>query len=155
MFAAFLPLLLTMPWAHASPATQCRCLSTQPCWPSASAFTDLASKLSQPLLHPVPPESACYPASAPAGNCTAAIAGALDGRWRSDQPGSMQAPNWEAYITPSGAVEACYLNTTLGAPCKQGSVPVLGVDARTSGDVQAAVKFAAQHDLRLVIKNTG
>ena len=39
--------------------------------------------------------------------------------------------------------------------CGQGSVPIIGVEARTVGDVQAAVKFAADYDLKLVIKNTG
>jgi hypothetical protein len=45
--------------------------------------------------------------------------------------------------------------TTLGVPCTQGSVPVIGVDARSVGDIQAAVKFAVKHNLRLVVKNTG
>jgi hypothetical protein len=48
-----------------------------------------------------------------------------------------------------------YLNTTFGVPCEQGSVPPIGVDARTVGDVQAAVKFAGQNNLRIVVKNTG
>ena len=37
-------------------------------------------------------------------------------------------------------------------PCTQGSVPPGGVDARSAGDVQAALK---QHNLKLVVKNTG
>ncbi|KAK1230625.1 hypothetical protein PQX77_006277, partial [Marasmius sp. AFHP31] len=36
-----------------------------------------------------------------------------------------------------------------------GSVPPIGVDARDVEDVQVAVKFAAEKNLRLVIKNTG
>jgi hypothetical protein len=47
------------------------------------------------------------------------------------------------------------MNTTLGVPCEQGSVPIVGVDARSVGDIQAAVKFAVEHNLRLVVKNTG
>ena len=67
----------------------------------------------------------------------------------------MQNVNYEAYIFPNGTVDACYLNTTLGAPCQQGSVSVIGVDARTVEDIQAAVAFSAKHNLRLVVKNTG
>jgi hypothetical protein len=63
--------------------------------------------------------------------------------------------NWETYTFPNGTIEACYLNTTLGIPCQQGSVPVIGVDARMPGDIQAAVKFVAKHNLRLVVRNTG
>ena len=79
----------------------------------------------------------------------------MDGNWHADQPGSMEAPNWDDYIFSNGTVEACYLNASLGIPCEQGSVPILGVDARTPEDIQAAVKFASKYDLRVVVKNTG
>ncbi|PIL35785.1 hypothetical protein GSI_02515 [Ganoderma sinense ZZ0214-1] len=52
-------------------------------------------------------------------------------------------------------IEGCYRNTSLGMPCRQGSVPPLGIDARTVEDIQAGVKFAADYNLRLVVKNTG
>ena len=133
----------------------CRCLFGKSCWPSDSAFSELASKLSQPILHPRPPESACYPPSDPSGNCTDVQINAPDGRWRSDQPGAAQFPNYETFIFGNGTISACYLNTTLDYPCTQGSVPDVGVDARTVKDVIAAVRFAARYNLRLVIKNTG
>jgi hypothetical protein len=47
------------------------------------------------------------------------------------------------------------MNTSLGVPCDQGSVPIIGIDARSVGDIQAAVIFAVKHNLRLTIKNTG
>ncbi|OJA14644.1 hypothetical protein AZE42_02660, partial [Rhizopogon vesiculosus] len=67
----------------------------------------------------------------------------------------MQAPNFETYVFNNGTIDACYLNTSLGVPCSQGSVPIIGVNATTSEDVQAAVKFAVRHNLKLVVKNTG
>ncbi|KAG5652218.1 hypothetical protein H0H81_005800 [Sphagnurus paluster] len=67
----------------------------------------------------------------------------------------MQAPNFETYIFGNGTIDACYLNTTLSYPCGKGSVPPVGVEARSIADIQAAVRFAAEHNLRLVIKNTG
>ncbi|KDQ63536.1 hypothetical protein JAAARDRAFT_169472 [Jaapia argillacea MUCL 33604] len=134
---------------------KCRCTYGQACWPSSSTFSQLASQLSQPLIYPIPPESACYPSSHPSGNCSAVLQGTRDGNWRSSQSGSMQATNFETFIFDNGTISACYLNTTLGIPCQQGSVPVIGVDARTVQDVQAGVKFAAEHNLRLVVKNTG
>ena len=63
--------------------------------------------------------------------------------------------NWESFAFDNGTIDACYYNFTLGFPCEQGNIPIIGVDARTVADVQAAVKFVAKHDLRLVIKNTG
>jgi hypothetical protein len=79
----------------------------------------------------------------------------FDGNWRADQSGALQYPNFESFIFNNGSISACYMNTTLGVPCQQGSVPVTGVDARSVSDIQAAVKFAVQHNLRLVVKNTG
>jgi len=133
-------------------ASPCRCLYGDDCWPD---FSSLSTQLSQPLIRPVPPESACYPSSSPSGNCTDVIQGTTDGNWRANQSGSMQSPNFETFIFENGTIDACYLNTTLDFACKQGSVPVIGVDARSASDIQAAVKFVNKHNLRLVVKNTG
>ena len=67
----------------------------------------------------------------------------------------MQNINYETFEFANGTIDACYFNTTIGAPCLQGSVSVIGVDARAPADVQAVVKFAKEHNLRLVVKNTG
>jgi|SRR5882762_1196331 hypothetical protein len=136
-------------------SSRCRCLYGQRCWPKASDFALLESQISQPLIHPVPPASACYPISSPSGNCSDLQVNQFDGNWRSNQSGSMQSPNFESFIFKNGSISACYLNTTLGVPCQQGNVPIVGVDARSPSDIQAAVKFAANHNLRLAVKNTG
>ncbi|KAI0711904.1 FAD-binding domain-containing protein [Cerioporus squamosus] len=134
--------------------SKCRCLYGDSCWPSQSEFAQLATQVSQPLLHPTPPAKPCY-ASVNSSECAEAVAGWNDGAWRTNQTGAMQSPNFETFTFPNGTIEACYLNTTLGVPCGQGSVSVIGVDARSIGDIQAAVKFAAKHNLRLAVKNTG
>src|SRR5258705_3781278 len=134
-------------------SNNCRCIFGSQCWPSDSEFQTLASQVSQPLLHPAPPASPCY--NSASGNCSEVRAAWSNGVWRSDQPGAAEHTNWETYTFSNGTIQACYLNTTLGVPCQQGGVPVIGVDARTPNDIQEAVKFAAKHNLRLVIKNTG
>jgi FAD binding domain len=57
--------------------------------------------------------------------------------------------------TPEQNYISVLLQYYIGVPCTQGSVPPDGVDARSANDVQAAVKFAKQHNLKLVVKNTG
>ena len=136
-------------------ASRCRCLYGQDCWPSISNFSLLQDQISQPLIHPLPPASACYPLSEPSGNCTNVQANQFDGNWRSNQSGSMQSPNFETLIFNNGSISACYMNTTLAVPCQQGSVPITGVDVRSVSDIQAAVRFAVKYNLRLVVKNTG
>jgi FAD binding domain-containing protein len=155
IFRFFFVLPILVANKAATTTTTCRCLYGQPCWPDPNEFAMLASQLSQPLLHPVPPESACYPPSAPSGNCSVVIANSTNGIWRSDQPGSMQNTNFETFIFPNHTISTCFLNTSLGIPCGQGSVPPVGVDARSASDVQAAVNFAKQHNLKVVVKNTG
>ena len=154
-FPAFslLTIALGLTPAAPKPTRNCRCTSGSECWPPDSEFQTLASKLSQPLIHPVPPATPCYDSAA--GNCSDVLAGWLNGIWRSDQSGAAEHTNWETYAFPNGTIQACYLNTALGIPCQQGSVPVIGVDARTPKDIQEAVKFAGKHNLRLLIKNTG
>jgi hypothetical protein len=133
---------------------RCRCLYGEKCWPSTSEFAALESRVSQPLIYPRPSASGCYPVSNPAGNCTDVRANQQNSAWRAERPGSLDMANFETYVFKNGSISACYVNTSIG-PCEQGNVPVIGVDARSISDVQAAVKFAATHNLRLVIKNTG
>ncbi|KAI6020452.1 hypothetical protein BKA83DRAFT_4302284 [Pisolithus microcarpus] len=135
--------------------TGCLCTYGEPCWPTADQFAELESQVSQPLIYPVPTASACYPVNDPSGNCTEVVQDWTNGNWRSSMPGSMEAPNFETFMFKNGTIGACYLNTSLSVPCEQGSVPVIGVDARTPQDIQAAISFALQHDLKLVVKNTG
>ncbi|KAH9856494.1 FAD-binding domain-containing protein [Lenzites betulinus] len=132
----------------------CRCTSEDACWPSAAEFDTLAQQVSQPLIQLMPPAQPCY-IDANSSDCTAVENGWTDGVWRSDQPGAMQSTNFETFTFPNGTIDACYLNVSLNVPCHQGSVSVIGVNASTVSDVQAAVTFAAQHNLSLVVKNTG
>jgi hypothetical protein len=67
----------------------------------------------------------------------------------------MQDPTFKMFMFSNRTISACYLNTTLGFPCGQGSIPVVGIDAQSIKDVQAMVKFASKHNLQLAIKNTG
>ena len=137
------------------PDTACRCLHGDPCWPSQEAFAAFAARLSRPLVRPLPTAHPCY--AAPDGSdCLEARGNWKNGTWRADRPGAAQHPNFEAFVsTATGEARGCYFNTTLGLPCEQGSVPVIGVDARTVEDVQLAVEFAVRHNLKLVVKNTG
>ena len=156
MLAKYLSLLiLSATLGNAKPHTQCHCVYGDPCWPTDAEFSSLSSLLSQPLLHPFPTAYPCYPSSAPAGNCSEVQALYTNAIFRSDNPGSMQNANFETYLFPNGTIDACYLNVTLNIPCKQGSVPPIGVDIRKAEDAQAAVKFANKKNLRLVVKNTG
>ncbi|KAG6330603.1 hypothetical protein ID866_8487 [Astraeus odoratus] len=153
---ALLALFIPKTLAGVSPnSSGCLCTYGDPCWPTADQFAELELQVSQPLVYPIPTASLCYPIGNPSGNCSEVIINWTNGNWRSSFPGSMEAPNFESFMFKNGTINACYLNTTLGIPCEQGNVPAIGVDARSPEDIQAAVKFALQYNLKLVIKNTG
>ncbi|KAJ2935487.1 hypothetical protein H1R20_g1607, partial [Candolleomyces eurysporus] len=87
--------------------------------------------------------------------CADVQANTANGTWRANIPGALQNLFFEDYIFPNNTISACYLNTTLGIPCEQGSIPPIGVDARSPEDIQAAVRFAKEHNLKVVVQNTG
>ncbi|KAF9532541.1 FAD-binding domain-containing protein [Crepidotus variabilis] len=147
-------LLLTTLGFLVSAAPNCRCLYGQPCWPPTSAFALLSQSLSQPLIHPTPIALPCYQ-NASSDACSTVKARFTDALWRPDQPGGYEKQNFESYTQPNGTIDACYLSTSLGAPCKQGSIPPIGVDARTVKDIQVALEFVRKWNLRVVVKNTG
>ena len=133
MLASYISLFLfsSTILVNASPQSQRRCVYGKPCWPTEAEFSSLATQLSQPLLHPVPPLSPCHPSpEPPVKNCSEVRTRYTDGNWRSGQPDSMQNTNFEAYMFPNGTVNACYLNVIVGFPCKQGGIPPIDVDAR-------------------------
>ncbi|KAJ8082041.1 hypothetical protein PM082_007887 [Marasmius tenuissimus] len=99
----------------------CKYLYGDICWPRESDFAELSSQLSQPLIHPVPSASACYPAESPSADCAVVKANFRNGTWRADQADTYQSVNFEGYIFSNGSISACYLNATLGFPCEQGA----------------------------------
>ena len=62
----------------------------------------------------------------------------------------MQLDNWEDKGT-----QRCAFEAPKSSPCRQGSVAVLGVQVESVADIQKAVKFAAQHKLRIAVKSSG
>lgn len=51
--------------------------------------------------------------------------------------------------------ESCYIDAERSVPCRQGRVPYYTIEAESARDIQAGVKFARSHNLRLAIRNTG
>lgn len=157
LLSALLTLFAALNYAAASNATNasCKCLYGQSCWPSQQAFDALQSQLSQPLLHPVPAALPCYGQDPSSDACQEVRRNYREGLWRADLPGVMQFTNFNAYIFPNNTISRCPLDHAQGQACGQGSVPPIGVDARSPKDIQEAIRFAKEHNLKLVIHNTG
>ncbi|KAJ7182772.1 FAD-binding domain-containing protein [Mycena crocata] len=120
----------------------CRNVPGSAGYPTTAAWNAFNASISGRLLNVVP--SAKYCASLPGGACT-------DAQWtsalfRSTLPGAMD----QGYdLTPPSL---CIRNATT---CGQGDVPTYSVEAESVTDIQAAVKFANAHNLRVAVKASG
>ncbi|KAJ7452276.1 hypothetical protein FB451DRAFT_1524131 [Mycena latifolia] len=142
IFSSFILLVTFLSACQAH--SKCRNVPGSAGFPNATAWSALNATVSGRLTPVVP--SAKYCASLP---CTDAQWSS--GLFRSTIPGAMDQVNFEqGYdLNPPSL---CLRNSTT---CGQGDVPIYSVEAETVQDVQAAVKFAVAHDLRLVVKSSG
>jgi FAD/FMN-containing dehydrogenase len=103
-------------------------------WPSPASWAKLNDSVGGNLIAAPPPFGAC--AADPAGaTCTDAVANIRNPFYLGDQPGGTQISGWLDAWTPASSAYA--------------------VKARSSADVAAAVSFARDNNLRLVVKGTG
>ena len=64
----------------------------------------------------------------------------------------MQYESWEAWPKQN---QQCYVESNRSIPCGQGRVSLYSAEVDSAAHVQAAVKFAASHNLKLAIKASG
>lgn len=130
----------------------CRCRPHEPCWPSSDKWSTLNDTIQGNLVTVKPLGTVCHDPTFNDAACQVVTNMTTNSLWRSQQPAAVQWTNWEAW---SEVNETCYIDLPRSDPCKQGRVPLYSAVVKTAEHIQAAVKFAAQYDLRLVIKNSG
>ncbi|KAM3501786.1 hypothetical protein MY10362_005301 [Beauveria mimosiformis] len=131
---------------------QCRCRPNDPCWPSQSQWASLNASVSGNLVALRPVAHVCHDSGYDAAACNASKALSESSVWRDQNPGAVQWTNWEAWPERN---ETCSFSLPRDVPCRQGRVPLFSVVAETAQHIQEAVRFAASHNIRLAIKNTG
>ncbi|GAA5975332.1 hypothetical protein JCM11641_005940 [Rhodosporidiobolus odoratus] len=129
----------------ASPASR-YCLPDQPCWPQETLWANLNSSTSGRLFRPDGPLPCELPECA-------------DPFWRIERPAGVMFLNFENgqgcsfTLADSTDATSAPVNDTSTAPYDR--TPAYVLEAVSAEDVAAAVRFAADHHLRLRIKNTG
>jgi FAD/FMN-containing dehydrogenase len=103
-----------------------------PDWPSAEQWAQLNRAVGGRLIQPVSPFAGC---GAGQTDCSAALTGIKNPYWIGDQPALTQASGWVDAWTCMPSAYA--------------------VAAEGSADVVAAVNFARNHNLRLVVRGGG
>ena len=120
------------PAAAASPFRRVR--PGEPKWPSPAQWDDLRRAVGGRLVKPLPLLADCAgtPSAAP---CLQTLKNLNNPFFIGDQPSGTQVSGWLNAWRPAASAYA--------------------VEAKTSADVAAAVNFAREHSLRLVVKGGG
>ncbi|KAI0064553.1 FAD-binding domain-containing protein [Artomyces pyxidatus] len=115
-------------------------------FPTAALWDKLNEQVEGRLVSVVPAAKACKEVG-----CT--LSQWESGLYEANVPGSMNSYNWEQDYT-SVPPSLCFYNYN-GTACGQGRVPLYAVNAPSAADIQAGVKFASNHSLRVAIKSSG
>ncbi|MGZ3695051.1 MAG: FAD-dependent oxidoreductase, partial [Bdellovibrionota bacterium] len=110
------------------------CKPVQACWPSSGEWQSLGKSITGKLLVPEGPLKACE-ANPKSSDCVNALTLAKNPFFLTDHAGATLSTGW------------------LGA--WKASLSAYAVEAENAADVMAAVNFAREHKLRLVIRGTG
>lgn len=123
----------------------CREYPSSPDWPSLQDWNQFNESLGGALLHPLPPGAVCYDGPAyDEDQCKYLLRNAGFTRFYTNDPVTVLA-EW-----PTGSTCLPTLDPT--GNCTQGGLAAYVVNATTVKHVQAAVNFARNRNLRLVIK---
>ncbi|KAG8716161.1 hypothetical protein FRC09_016014 [Ceratobasidium sp. 395] len=131
----------------ASAPTRAFCTPSQPCWPSLNIWSNFNASIHGRLVVTRPPAWPCHDPNFDETSCATVKANWSNPFWRADQTGAMQDPIWESL--------GCGIDSPRNETCSQGFVPIYSVVAKEANDVSEAVMFAAEHRVKLVVKNTG
>jgi hypothetical protein len=127
------------------PETECRAFLGSDDGPTDNEWRSFNASLDGALLKPVPPAAVCY--GGPyynADKCSYLVSNATSTHFYLDDPLTVLT-QWTQGGTCMPAVNAT-------GTCAHGGFPVYVVNATTVKHVQAAVNFARNNNLRLVIK---
>ncbi len=130
----------------------CRAFPGSANWPSATEWAQLNASMGGGLLHPTPPGAVCYAGAAGLGvfnmtQCFGLLFGAFGTRLYIDDPLTVLS-SWPQGDTCPPTMPGLDPRAT----CTQGGFPEYVVNVSTVKQVQAAVNFARNKNVRLVIK---
>lgn len=137
------------------------------CWPSVSRWTQFNNTLGGKLIADVPPAIVCYPGpDFDAQACATVGVELTDQSFIADDPIALSYPT-DSCPPVNLKANPCSIGYSNSAPCSTsnsstpagtcsiGDQPRYTVNATEACDVEAAILFAKQHNIRLVIRNTG
>ncbi|KAH8884168.1 FAD binding domain-containing protein [Thozetella sp. PMI_491] len=130
-----------------SQTTNCRCLPSDSCWPSTSAWSALNATVNGQLVATVPIGSVCHAPNYDSAACTA-----LQNSWTAPQTHIASSSSlMQTYF----ANQSCDPFTSTSSACELGNYVSYAVNVTSAADVAAALAFASDNNIRVVVRNTG
>ncbi|KAK4185896.1 hypothetical protein QBC35DRAFT_388516 [Podospora australis] len=136
----------------------CRSAPGDPTWPSQANWNSLNSTVNGRLIATIPIGASCHTSfispltGQPVSTYNAAQCAALRNTWHFPETHIENPSSPMAYTATSNS---CNPFSAASSSCTIGNHAVYAIDAVTTSDLQAGINFARQHNLRIVIKNTG
>ncbi|KAM3477718.1 hypothetical protein MY5147_002568 [Beauveria neobassiana] len=150
------PLFLTLSLALSVQATarpRCKSTPSDAAWPSFDEWSILNKTINGTLIQTVPVASSCWPGNPfhSSLSCEVVKANWTSGQFHAGLPESIDYPLCSNNsCLPPGAGG---YNETAG--CHLGGLPEFIVNATSAWQVATAMKWAAKHNIRIVVKGTG
>ncbi|ETS81059.1 hypothetical protein PFICI_06061 [Pestalotiopsis fici W106-1] len=141
---AFLPMATL---AANSSSTPCKCFPGDACWPSQTQWDLLNTTVSGRLVATTPLGSPCHDPTYDAETCAS-----LQDQWLYS---GIHMSSSSSVMAPLFANQSCDPFTAEYVPCTLGNYVRYAVNATGPEDIIAAVEFAKEKNIRLVIRNTG
>ncbi|KAF4836133.1 FAD-linked oxidoreductase hmp9 [Colletotrichum siamense] len=138
--------------AVAATNASCKCAPGDACWPSPSTWDAFNTSISGKLIATKPVAVSCYPG--PDYNpsaCASVQQNWFTASWQSANPVGLDYPLNITCPPPSSAAA----NSTATGSCTLGTNPPFAVNVTSTDDIVAALRFARENNLRVVVKSTG
>lgn len=129
----------------------CRCYPDDSCWPSSAQWSSFNASLGGKLVATVPIASPCHN-TFPGVSYNAEACAAIQAGWTDP---TLHDVSSSSPMAPIFANMSCDPFTGVDAPCVIGAYIPYAVNASNASDYAATLAFAKEHNIRLVIRNTG
>ncbi|KAK2606619.1 hypothetical protein N8I77_005354 [Diaporthe amygdali] len=125
----------------------CKNWPGSPFWPSMAVWDSLNASVSGRLIQPVPPGSVCHPSWSSYNEqaCTSVQESWSRSEFHANDPISVDFNNWTN--------DTCLPSPLLS--CSGAGYPAYVVNTTSPLHVKAAVDFAREHEIRLIVKASG
>ncbi|KAF7714347.1 FAD/FMN-containing isoamyl alcohol oxidase MreA [Penicillium ucsense] len=141
--AATLLAVSSQTWASIA----CRCFPGEKCWPSETTWARFNRTVEGRLVKTVPLGTPCHAPNYDAVTCATLKAGWLLPEEHYDDSSSVMAPFF--------ANGTCDPFHPVSKPCLMGNYVSYSVDVGHPEHIAATIRFATEHNIRVVVRNTG